>query len=57
MSASRTAVTAHPRLSLQAFWLTVSKLIAALLNIGLPILLVRLMSHLEYGVFQLQRCP
>jgi O-antigen/teichoic acid export membrane protein len=52
MSASSTAVTNHPRLSVQAFWLTFSKLIAALLNIGLPILLVRLMSQVEYGVFK-----
>src|SRR5664279_5761746 len=50
MSASSTAVSKHPRLSVQAFWLTFSKLIAALLNIGLPILLVRLMSQGEYGV-------
>jgi O-antigen/teichoic acid export membrane protein len=52
MSASSTAVSNHPRLSVQAFWLTFSKLIAALLNIGLPILLVRLMSQTEYGVFK-----
>jgi O-antigen/teichoic acid export membrane protein len=52
MSASSTVVTKHPRLSVQAFWLTFSKLIAALLNIGLPILLVRLMSQVEYGVFK-----
>jgi len=36
----------------QAFWLTFSKLIAALLSIGLPILLVRLLSQTEYGVFK-----
>ena len=41
-----------PRLSVQAFWLTVSKLIAAILNIGLPILLVRLLAPVEYGVFK-----
>src|SRR5664279_4524667 len=52
MSASTTEVTIHPRLSVQAFWLTFSKLVAALLNIGLPILLVRLMSQVEYGVFK-----
>jgi len=52
MSVSSTFVTKHPRLSVQAFWLTFSKLIAALLNIGLPILLVRLMSQVEYGVFK-----
>jgi O-antigen/teichoic acid export membrane protein len=52
MSASSTAVTNHQPLSVQAFWLTFSKLVAALLNIGLPILLVRLMSQVEYGVFK-----
>jgi O-antigen/teichoic acid export membrane protein len=52
MSASSSVVKTHPRLSVQAFWLTFSKLIAALLNIGLPILLVRLMSQTEYGVFK-----
>jgi O-antigen/teichoic acid export membrane protein len=52
MSASPIAVTRHPRLSVQALWLTFSKLIAALLNIALPILLVRLMSQTEYGVFK-----
>ncbi len=41
-----------PRLAVQAVWLTFSKLIAALLNIGLPILLVRLMVPAEYGVFK-----
>ncbi len=52
MSASSTAVTSIPRLSVQAFWLTFSKLIAALLTIGLPILLVRMISQVEYGVFK-----
>ncbi len=52
MSASSTEVPKQPRLSVQAFWLTFSKLITALLNIGLPILLVRLMSQAEYGVFK-----
>lgn len=41
-----------PRLAVQAFWLTGSKLIAALLNIGLPIFLVRLMAQTEYGVYK-----
>jgi O-antigen/teichoic acid export membrane protein len=52
MSASPTAVSSHPRLSVQAFWLTFSKLIAALLNIALPILVVRMMSQTEYGLFR-----
>ena len=41
-----------PGLAYQAFWLTASKLIAALLNIGLPILLVRLLAQAEYGVYK-----
>lgn len=47
-----TATTAkpHPRLSVQAFWLTTSRLIGALLNIAVPILLVRLLAQTEYGV-------
>lgn len=52
MSAASTPVTTHPSLSVQAFWLTLSKFIAALLNIGLPILLVRLLSQTEYGVMK-----
>src|SRR5215469_3447932 len=52
LSTTTTAVTNHPRLSVQAFWLTFSKLVAALLTIALPILLVRLMSQTEYGVFK-----
>ena len=52
MTGPGTAVANHPRLSVQAFWLTFSKLIAALLNIGLPILLVRVMSQTEYGVMK-----
>ena len=41
-----------PRLAVQAFWLTLSKFIAALLNIGLPIFLVRLMPQTEYGAYK-----
>ena len=41
-----------PGLAVQAFWLTASKFIAVLLNIGLPILLVRLMVQAEYGVYK-----
>ena len=41
-----------PRLAVQAFWLTASKFIAAILNIGLPILLVRLMAQTEYGIYK-----
>jgi O-antigen/teichoic acid export membrane protein len=41
-----------PGLAIQAFWLTASKLIAALLNIALPILLVRLLAQSEYGIYK-----
>lgn len=41
-----------PRLSVQAFWLTASKVIAALLNIAFPILLVRLFNQTDYGVYK-----
>ena len=47
-----TTVKRPPGLAYQAFWLTASKFIAALLNIGLPILLVRLMAQAEYGVYK-----
>ena len=52
MSATPTTTKQHPRLAVQAFWLTASKGIAAILNIGLPILLVRLMAQTEYGIFK-----
>src|ERR1017187_5634546 len=41
-----------PRLAVPAFWVTATKFIAVLLNIGLPILLVRLMAQAEYGVYK-----
>lgn len=41
-----------PGIAVQAFWLTASKFIAVLLNIGLPILLVRLLTRTEYGVYK-----
>ena len=41
-----------PRLAVQAFWLTASKLVAAVMSIGLPVLLVRLMAQTEYGVYK-----
>ena len=40
------------KLSVQAFWLTFSKFLAALFNLALPILLVRLLSQPEYGVYK-----
>ncbi|HTZ90046.1 MAG TPA: lipopolysaccharide biosynthesis protein [Alloacidobacterium sp.] len=50
--AATTTGSPPPRLAVQAFWLTASKLIAAALNICLPILLVRLMPQTEYGVLK-----
>jgi len=41
-----------PRLAVQAFWLTASKLVAAALNVCLPILLVRLLPQTEFGVLR-----
>ncbi len=52
MSATPTTTKQHPRLAVQAFWLTAAKGVAAILNIGLPILLVRIMAQTEYGVFK-----
>ncbi len=47
-----TATKQQPRLAVQAFWLTTSKLVAAVLTIGLPVLLVRLLPQTEYGIFK-----
>ena len=40
------------RLVVQAFWLTFSKITAALVNIVVPIFLARVMSQTEYGVYK-----
>ncbi len=45
-----------PRLAVQAFWLTASKFIAVLLNIGLPILLVRLMARPSTASIKKRSC-
>ena len=47
-----TSAKQPPGIAAQAFWLTASKFIAVLLNMGLPILLVRLMSRAEYGIYK-----
>jgi O-antigen/teichoic acid export membrane protein len=39
-------------LSVQAFWLTLSKFFAAIFNIATPILLVRILSLQQYGVYK-----
>jgi O-antigen/teichoic acid export membrane protein len=41
-----------PRLVVQAFWLTFSKITAALVNIVVPIFLARVMSQTEYGIYK-----
>ena len=42
----------HPRLAVQAFWLTFAKFVAAIFGILLPILLVRILNQHEYGVYK-----
>jgi O-antigen/teichoic acid export membrane protein len=49
---AETATRQQPRLSVQAFWLTASKFVAAALSIALPILLVRLLPQTEYGILK-----
>ena len=41
-----------PRLAIQAFWLTASKFVGVVLNVGLPILLVRVLSQSQYGLYK-----
>jgi O-antigen/teichoic acid export membrane protein len=51
--ATNPAVTrTHPRLAVQAFWLTFAKFISAIFGIVTPILLVRILSQQEYGVYK-----
>ena len=52
MAATPTTINKPPRLAVQAFWLTAAKGVAAVLNIFLPVLLVRIMAQTEYGVFK-----
>ncbi|MFZ0707251.1 MAG: oligosaccharide flippase family protein [Candidatus Korobacteraceae bacterium] len=42
----------HPRLAVQAFWLTFAKFISAVLNILIPVLLVRILSQHDFGVYK-----
>jgi O-antigen/teichoic acid export membrane protein len=42
----------HPRLAVQAFWLTFAKFVAAAFGILLPIVLVRILSQDQYGVYK-----
>ena len=51
--ATTPAVTrAHPRLAVQAFWLTFAKFISAILNILMPVLLVRILNQHDFGVYK-----
>ena len=51
--ATNPAVTrTHPRLAVQAFWLTFAKFISAIFGIVTPIILVRILSQQEYGVYK-----
>lgn len=42
----------QPRLSVQAFWLTFSKFIAAVFNLATPIILVRILNQQEFGIYK-----
>jgi O-antigen/teichoic acid export membrane protein len=42
----------HPRLAVQAFWLTFAKFIAAIFGILMPALLVRILSQHDFGVYK-----
>ncbi len=42
----------HPRLAVQAFWLTFAKFIAAIFGILMPVLLVRILSQHDFGVYK-----
>ncbi|MGB8771915.1 MAG: oligosaccharide flippase family protein [Candidatus Korobacteraceae bacterium] len=44
--------TKPPRLAVQAFWLTFSKFVGVVLNVALPILLVRILSQSQYGLYK-----
>lgn len=51
--ATNPAVTrTHPRLAVQAFWLTFAKFISAVLGILMPVLLVRILSQHDFGVYK-----
>src|SRR6185312_13344143 len=51
--ATTPAVTrTHPRLAVQAFWLTFAKFVSAILNILMPVLLVRILNQHDFGVYK-----
>ena len=49
---AESAIQQRPGIMVQTFWLAVAKCVATIFNIGIPILLVRLLSQSEYGVFK-----
>ena len=52
MATETAAKRTHPRLAIQAFWLTFAKFIAAVFGILIPIILVRILNQHEYGVYK-----
>jgi O-antigen/teichoic acid export membrane protein len=52
LTTNTAAKRTHPRLAVQAFWLTFAKAIAAAFGILLPALLVRILSQHEFGVYK-----
>ncbi len=42
----------HPRLAVQAFWLTFAKFVAAIFGLVLPIILVRVLNQHNFGVYK-----
>jgi O-antigen/teichoic acid export membrane protein len=42
----------HPRLAVQAFWLTLAKFVAAVFGIMMPMLLVRILNQHEFGIYK-----
>ncbi len=52
MATNPATTRTHPRLAVQAFWLTLAKFIAAIFGILMPVLLVRILSQHDFGVYK-----
>ena len=52
MATNTAAPRTHPRLAVQAFWLTFAKFIAAIFGIVMPIMLVRILNQHDFGVYK-----
>lgn len=52
MATTSAATRKHPRLAVQAFWLTFAKFIAAVFGILMPALLVRILNQHDFGVYK-----